>query len=114
MLKRACTVLGLLLLTGVALAAQSGELPSTGMSIGSFANELMGPAKLLTKVFEDVALVAGVGFLFAALVQYKAHRENPSQVRLSKPVSYVFFGVVLILFPFVGYLTTYHPAMVSL
>jgi hypothetical protein len=107
----------LIVLLGASLAyADTNDgvnLPDTQLSIGDFANNLMGPVEVLTKMFEDIAIVAGVGFLFAALIQYKAHRENPSQVRLGKPISYLVFGVILILFPLVGYLVSYHPAMVS-
>ena len=83
------------------------------MSLGQLAEATAEPINMLTKIFEDVSLVAGICFIVGALLQYRAHRINPSQVRLGAPIFLLILGVVLILLPFVGNLTSFHPAMVS-
>lgn len=46
-----------------------------------------------------VSYVAGVGFCIAGIVQFKAHKDNPAQVPLSKPMVYLGVGAALLFLP---------------
>ncbi len=46
-----------------------------------------------------VSYVAGIGFLIAGIVQFKAHKDNPAQVPLSKPMVYLGVGAALLFLP---------------
>lgn len=45
------------------------------------------------------AYVVGVGFCIAGIVQFKAHKDNPAQVPLSKPMVYLGVGAALLFLP---------------
>lgn len=43
-----------------------------------------------------IFLLTGCGMLMGSVVQYVQHRKNPANVRLSKPVTLVIMGLLLI------------------
>lgn len=85
---------------------------SDALSLGDMANWMMGPVNGLGKVFGYICLIGGIGMILGALLQYKAHRENPSQVRLTTPVFLLVVGVILIILPLIGLLTGYQSALI--
>jgi intracellular multiplication protein IcmD len=110
-------ICGALLLALISAASYADVPPviyqAPAMSVGDAASSLMGPMGLLKKIMNDICLIAGVAFLLGALLQYRAHRENPSQVRLSTPffmliLSLAFFGL-----PYVHQLANLHPSSIS-
>lgn len=80
-----------------------------GVGIGQLASILMVPTAGLAKIMMAMAFVVGVGFLMGAIVQYKYHRENPQQVRLSTPVLLLALGLALLALPFVAQLSSSNP-----
>ena len=82
-------------------------------SLGGMANAALAPVVGVGKILSDLSIVAGIGLLFGSVVQYRAHRENPTQVRLSTPVFLIIAGAALILLPFIGAITHYAPVMVT-
>lgn len=78
------------LYAGAAVAASLGEL----------SNNLMSPVSGLAKIIHTISYITGGAFIVGSVMQYKQHRENPQQVRLSKPLSWLFLGIILISIPF--------------
>jgi intracellular multiplication protein IcmD len=72
------------------------------VSLGDIANNLLTPTSGITQLMYGVSYVAGAGMIIMALTQYKAHRDNPSQVRLGTPVAFFIFGVVFLMIPIVS------------
>ncbi len=69
-------------------------------SLGAISSDLMGPVAALTKVLFYISIVCGIGFFLGSLIQYKYHRENPQQVRLSTPLVLFLLAIVFIGLPF--------------
>jgi hypothetical protein len=46
-----------------------------------------------------MSLAIGIALLFGSIIQYKNYRNNPSQVPLSRPITLLIFGVILIVLP---------------
>ncbi len=82
------------------------------LSVGDMADWVMGPVNGLGKVLGYICLIGGIGMILGSFLQYKAHRENPSQVRLTTPVFLFVVGVILIILPFVGVLVGYKSALI--
>lgn len=80
------------------------SLPSicVAQSLGDIANNLLGPTRGITQLMYGVSYVAGAGMLIMALMQYKAHRDNPSQVRLGTPIAFFIFGLIFVLIPLIS------------
>ena len=83
-----------------------------GLSMGDMADWVMGPVNGLGKIFGYICLIGGVGMILGSFLQYRAHRENPSQVRLGTPVFLLVVGIILIILPFIGVLVGYKDAMI--
>jgi len=62
-------------------------------------NDVLDPAAGLTKLIYILCYIAGAGFLAGAVLQYKYHRDNPQQVRLSTPILLLILGLVLVCLP---------------
>jgi intracellular multiplication protein IcmD len=80
-----------------------------GEGFGQFADNALGPVQGMGRILSDICLVGGIGMLLGAVLQYKAHRDNPSQVRLTTPIFLLVIGIAMVLLPFIGHLTSYHP-----
>lgn len=81
-----------------------------GLGIGEVADAAMVPMMALSKTMVAMAFVSGVGFLLAALIQYKYHRENPQQVRFSTPVLLFLLGLALVALPIIAKFSPSDPA----
>lgn len=89
-------ILGLLALTcltagTVALAAISG--------IGSVAAQVTTNVASIAKLVTAASYVAGMAFAVGAIVKFKAHKENPTQIPIGTPVALLFVGAALIFIP---------------
>jgi intracellular multiplication protein IcmD len=99
LLKTVGKVLGISLgFTGLALAASGPSGTSTGdinMLAKNVTNNLTGVAKLITAG----SYVAGMGFAVGAVVKFKAHKDNPTQIAISVPITLFFVAAALIFIP---------------
>lgn len=76
----------------VLLAAQNGNLSALIMGV---TVQVMTIARLLS----TVSYVTGVGFALNGILQFKAHKENPQQIPLSKPVVTIIVAACLLFLP---------------
>lgn len=92
------------LVSDVALAENvSGITANEG--IGGVAENLMLSVNVLGDFFSSAAMVIGICFLFASLVKYKQHRDNPLFVPISTVVVLFILGLLLVLLPLLYKLT---------
>ncbi len=90
--KRISLFIGMLLClvsAGVAFAA-------TPSGVGAVALNVVGNMSGIAKLITAGAYVAGFGFVVAAIVKFKAHKDNPTQVMISMPIALLFVGAALI------------------
>lgn len=88
-----------LLLMGFCFLQQTKALPTN--SLGDLSDKLLFPMSILTSALYNISLAIGVALLFGAFIQYRNHRKNPGQVLLSRPVTLLVFGLVLLVLPIV-------------
>jgi intracellular multiplication protein IcmD len=81
-----CFVVG----TG-ALAAVSG----VGSVAATVTSNLANVARLITAA----SYVAGMAFAVGAVVKFKAHKDNPTQIPIGTPIALLFVGAALIFIP---------------
>ena len=84
----------------IPVGGYSGNAGAT--SIGSLSERIMAPATGLERATELLCIVLGVGMLTGSLLQYRRHRQNPSEVRLSGPVLLLILGLILVIFPYLA------------
>lgn len=87
--------LGCMLVSAVAMAQQGGMSGGIG-GLASNVTSNLGPiAKLITAA----SYVAGMAFAVGAIVKFKAHKDNPTQIPIGTPIALLFVGAALIFAP---------------
>lgn len=86
------TVAIIALATGTAALA---ELSGIGSVAGKATTNLKQVAQLITAA----AYVAGMAFAVGAIVKFKAHKDNPTQIPIGTPIALLFVGAALIFAP---------------
>lgn len=85
--------IGLITVSQVAIAAQSGQDLKT--IVGNVKTNITSLISLLI----IISYIAGVGFALAGILQFKAHKDNPTQVPLSKPIVLLAVAACLLFLP---------------
>jgi intracellular multiplication protein IcmD len=75
----------------VALAAISG--------VGSVATQTASNIAAVARLITAGSYVAGMAFAVGAIVKFKAHKDNPTQVTIGQPIALLFVGAALIFMP---------------
>ncbi len=88
---KTCAWIGLL---GLSTAALCGDNDLTKV-----ATTVTTQATAVAKLLAGISYVTGVGFAMAGILQFKAHKENPQQVPLSKPVVMIIVAACLLFLP---------------
>lgn len=90
---------------GLALVMTQISYADEPGSLAQVSSNILGPVSLFTKTLYSACYVLGAMLIMSSIVQYRDHRNNPSQVPISRPVSLLIFGLLLIGLPWVGHLT---------
>ena len=92
-----CLVLLLLAYSSIAYAQQGWT---------QVIDDILSPAAGLTELIYILCYIAGSGLLVGAVLQYKYHRDNPQQVRVSTPIVLFILGLVIVFLPFLTKLSS--------
>lgn len=74
-------------------------------SLGEVAGNILVIAVEVIKIAFKVSTVLGIGLLIGSVLQYLAHRRNPVQVRISRPILFFVLGWVCIALPYIAQLS---------
>lgn len=91
--------LGLLCLAvgSIVLAQQGGT--SQNMGIGGVAHTVTTNVANIARLVTAGSYVAGMAFVVGAIVKFKAHKDNPTQIPIGTPFALLFIGAALIFIP---------------
>jgi intracellular multiplication protein IcmD len=53
----------------------------------------------VTKLITAGSYLAGLGFSIGAIMKFKQHKDNPTQVPIGTPIALVFIAAALLFFP---------------
>jgi intracellular multiplication protein IcmD len=67
--------------------------------IGSVAHQITQTFGSLAQLITAVAYVAGMGFGMAAILKFKAHKDNPTQITIGTPIALLFVAAALLFLP---------------
>jgi intracellular multiplication protein IcmD len=88
-------ILGVLALA--ALTAGTAALAISG--IGSVAAQVTSNVSNIAKLITAASYVGGMAFAVGAIVKFKAHKDNPTQIPIGTPIALLFVGAALIFAP---------------
>lgn len=72
---------------------------SNGDNLGQVASNITDSFGNLAKLITAGAYMAGIGFVMAAMLKFKAHKDNPTQIPIGTPIALLFIGAALIFLP---------------
>jgi hypothetical protein len=76
--------------------------PATSdINIGDVAESITDSFDALTKLITAGSYVAGFAFMITAIMKFKAHKDNPTQIPIGTPIALVFIAAALVLLPLI-------------
>ncbi len=86
-----------------------GGAYASDISLGQVSRNVMLPAIMLTQMAYVMCYVIGTALIISSLIRYKEYRNNPVHVRLTQPVLFLIFGIIMIFLPIVTQLSKSAP-----
>lgn len=78
-------------------AATSSTADAT--SVGSVASSITGSFTNVSKLITAGSYLAGLGFSIGAIMKFKQHKDNPTQIPIGTPIALVFIAAALLFLP---------------
>lgn len=91
-------VLGLLGLTCFAIGT-AALAAASGVGVGGVAQNVTSNVANIARLVTAASYVAGMAFAVGAIVKFKAHKDNPTQITIGVPIALLFVGAALIFIP---------------
>ena len=67
--------------------------------VGAIAQNITKTFGSLAQLVTAIAYVAGMGFGMAAILKFKAHKDNPTQIPIGTPIALLFVAAALLFLP---------------
>ena len=80
---------------------------ASGLTIGGMASSITNTFESITKLITAGSYIAGLGFSIGAIMKFKQHKENPTQIPIGTPISLVFIASSLLFLPSILSMTGY-------
>ena len=76
-------------------------------NVGGIAASLIGSFTNLTKLITAGSYIAGLAFSVGAIMKFKQHKDNPTQIPIGTPIALVFIAAALLFLPSILGITCY-------
>lgn len=81
----------------------AGEVMAGGgggyQTLGGMASTITLSFRSLAKLMTASSYLAGIGFSLGAILKFKQHKDNPTQIPIGTPIALVFIGAALLFLP---------------
>lgn len=88
----------LTLIACFSLMAIAGEVAAS-TSLGTMASSITSSFSSVAKLVTAGSYVAGLGFSIGAIMKFKQHKDNPTQIPIGTPIALVFIAAALLFLP---------------
>lgn len=89
-------VFGLTLLSFVADSFAGG---AGAQNLGNLASSITSTFKSVAQLITAGCYIAGLAFSVSAIMKFKQHKDNPTQIPIGTPISLVFIAASLLFLP---------------
>ncbi|MBV8547326.1 MAG: nitrile hydratase subunit alpha [Acidobacteria bacterium] len=72
---------------------------TAGLTIGEVASSITASFSNLSKLITAGSYLAGLAFSIGAIMKFKQHKDNPTQVPIGTPIALVFIAAALLFLP---------------
>lgn len=83
----------------LALIALVCQDAAAGVSLGKMASTITTSFTSLTKLITAGSYLAGLGFSIGAIMKFKQHKDNPTQIPIGTPIALIFIAAALLFLP---------------
>lgn len=83
----------------LSLMAFAGEAAAGATTIGGMASSIYGSFTQLAKLITAGSYLAGLAFAISAIMKFKQHKDNPTQIPIGTPIALVFIAAALLFLP---------------
>lgn len=82
------------------LSAASGIVfADSGLTLGGMATSITGSFTSLAKLVTAGSYLAGLGFSIGAIMKFKQHKDNPTNIPVGTPIALTFIAAALLFLP---------------
>lgn len=87
--------------TGAALGliCVAGMASAGNLTLGGMASSITSSFTSLTQLITAGSYLAGLGFSIGAIMKFKQHKDNPTQIPIGTPIALVFIAAALLFLP---------------
>lgn len=75
------------------------DLYAANLTVGGMASSILGSFQSLAKLITGGSYVAGLGFSVGAIMKFKQHKDNPTQIPIGTPIALIFIAAALLFLP---------------
>jgi len=68
-------------------------------TIGTMASSILSSFQSLAKLITGGSYIAGLGFSIGAIMKFKQHKDNPTQIPIGTPIALMFIAAALLFLP---------------
>jgi intracellular multiplication protein IcmD len=72
---------------------------ANAMSAGDVASEIYSSFKQIARLITAGSYIAGLAFSIGAIMKFKQHKDNPTQVPIGTPIALLFIAAALLFLP---------------
>nr|WP_173238422.1 type IV secretion protein IcmD [Legionella antarctica] len=83
----------------ISLIALVSQDAAASKSLGNMASAMTGSFTNVAKLVTAGSYLAGLGFSIGAIMKFKQHKDNPTQVPIGTPIALVFIAAALLFLP---------------
>lgn len=91
--------LGSVLCLGLMFLISQDAAASSNLTLGNMASQITNSFTSLTKLITAGSYLAGLGFSIGAIMKFKQHKDNPTQIPIGTPIALVFIAAALLFLP---------------
>jgi len=74
-------------------------MSAASVSLGTAASTITKSLDPVSKLITGACYVGGLAFMVGAILQFKQHKDNPTQVTIGKPIALLLVGAALLFMP---------------
>ena len=89
----------LITITSFSLLALISPDVAASKSFGNMASSMTTSFTSIAKLITAGSYLAGLGFSIGAIMKFKQHKDNPTQVPIGTPIALVFIAAALLFLP---------------
>ncbi|MCL9683315.1 type IV secretion protein IcmD [Legionella maioricensis] len=81
------------------LVLVSQDAAAGALTLGGMASSITKSFTSLAKLITAGSYLAGLGFSIGAIMKFKQHKDNPTQIPIGTPIALVFIAAALLFLP---------------